>query len=122
MAAGGEQGLTNWDPTTTARPDPTGHVLIDPAPAGSVNVSCQMDSFRYSMPATDLVVAPGGHASAQLLTVEVREDSLGTIGVDFSWNITPPRIAAVHGGSSGAKAGLVAGDPSSPWTAHPWKA
>ncbi|MDB4959918.1 MAG: hypothetical protein JWO36_7487 [Myxococcales bacterium] len=111
MAAGGEQGVTNWDPTTTARPDAAGHVTIDPAPAGNVTVSCQMDSFRLSMPATDVMVTPGAHLSAQLLTVEMMQnDAVGTIGVELSWNITAPRITGVVGGSSGAKAGLAVGD------------
>jgi S1-C subfamily serine protease len=46
----------------------------------------------------------------QLLSAELLLDYPSTIGIDFDWRVTAPRIAAVRPDSAGAKAGLLVGD------------
>jgi RNA polymerase sigma factor (sigma-70 family) len=110
LAVDGEQGTTNWDPATTVRSDAAGKVAIDPAPAGSVTVTCMPPSNRLSAPAADVSLAPGSRSAVQLLALEATQDQLATFGIDFSSSVTPPRISRVRANTPAAKAGLMPGD------------
>ena len=110
MSAEGQQGLTNWDPRTAPTSDERGRVLIDPAPAGNVTVACAMPHWKRSHPAVDVNLANGSRASVTLLSVELASELPSTIGADFDWHRTAPRIASVAANSPAAKAGLLPGD------------
>jgi hypothetical protein len=109
MSVGGDMAFSGWDPAASPRSDAAGHVRLAPAPAGAVTVSCMMP-VRRSMPAADATLVAGGTASVQLLSVELTQENPGSIGIEFDWRTTPPRIARVKPGSSAAKVGLLVGD------------
>jgi hypothetical protein len=69
MAVDGEQSITNWDLSSAPKSDASGRVLLDPAPAGNVNVNCQMAGLRWSNPSADVRLAAGGRATVQLFYV-----------------------------------------------------
>lgn len=102
--------MTPWDGRRGPYSDRQGRVLLEPAPAGPVTVSCVMPARQWSVPSVDIVVAPGGRAAAQLLSVERLVEDSSTTDIDFDWRVTAPRIAAVPPDSSAAKAGFLAGD------------
>ncbi|MGN6106741.1 MAG: carboxypeptidase regulatory-like domain-containing protein, partial [Kofleriaceae bacterium] len=110
MSAEGEQAITTWDPSTAARSDERGRFVLDPTPAGSVSVACEMPSFRRSRPSADLVVAAGSRASVPLLSVEVTQENPSTVGLAFNWQVTAPRVSSVQPNSPAAKAGVLVGD------------
>jgi hypothetical protein len=111
MSIGGEQGVTNWDPITSARSDDAGRITLDPAPAGSISLDCQqLTGTPRSNPSADVTVARGARASVQLLSVAMTQDIMTSIGIEFDLRTTPPRIASIHAGSSAARAGLAVGD------------
>lgn len=111
MSIGGEQGVTNWDPITSARSDDAGHLTIDPAPAGNISLDCQqLSGTPRSNPSADVTVSRGARASVQLLSVAQTQDIITSIGVEFDLRTTPPRIAGIRTGSSAARAGLAVGD------------
>lgn len=110
MSVDGQQGLTNWDVTTAPKSDASGHILVDPAPAGNVTITCAMPQWRYSAPAADVVVPAGGKVTVTLLSAELTAENPASAGIDFHWQVTPPRIADVRPNSSAAKAGVAAGD------------
>lgn len=109
-SADGIHGVTNWDGRTAPRSDGQGRVVLDPAAAGPIVVSCMMPSRERSSPSAEVVLPPGGRAAVQLLSTELLLDYPSTIGIDFDWRVTAPRIAAVRTDGAGAKAGLLVGD------------
>ena len=109
MSVDGTLGLTNWDLTSAPKSDARGVVILDPAPAGTVTVTCMNPSMRMSPPSAEVVVAPGARATVPLWSVEVGDQS-GTVGLEFHWMTTPPRIYNVVPGSPAAAAGLLTGD------------
>jgi RNA polymerase sigma factor (sigma-70 family) len=109
-SAGGVHGVTSWESRTAPRSDAQGRVLLDPAPAGPVTVSCVMPATRRSAPSAELVLAPGGRAAVQLWSAELLADYPSTIGIGFDWRVAPPRIAEVRAGGPAARAGLLVGD------------
>jgi protocatechuate 3,4-dioxygenase beta subunit len=109
-SAGGVRALTAWDGRTAPRSDSQGRVVLDPAVAGAVTVSCFMPIRGWSTPSADVVVAPGGRATVQLPSAELLLDYPSTTGIDFNWQVTAPRIAEIQPQSTAAKAGLLVGD------------
>lgn len=109
MRVGSEQTVTNWDLTSAPKSDATGKVLIDPAPAGDMTVTCDVMA-RRSNPSADVTLAAGARATVQLLSVEATQENGGSMGAHFDWRVSVPRVATVDPGSTGAKAGLLAGD------------
>ncbi len=105
-----ELSVTNWDTAAMPHSDAAGHFVLDPAPAGTVNINCRMPSFRWSSPSADAVVAAGGRAAVQLLAAEVTQENPGASGLELDWNTTAARISRVIANSAGAKAGLMVGD------------
>ncbi len=110
MAVDGEQAPTTWNPSSGAKSDARGGLLLDPAPAGSITVSCLMPNPRWSNPAADVVVPTGGRASMRLYSVELTSENGGSSGISFDWRTTAPRIHALTATSPARKAGLVLGD------------
>lgn len=110
MSVAGEQTMTSWDPSTAPRSDSRGVLLIDPAPAGTVTVSCLMPTSTWSPASAEVVVIAGRRARVELLSVEAVGEARGSIGAVFDHKVTPPRISQVVPNSSGAKAGLRVGD------------
>lgn len=110
MAVDGEQSITNWDPSTLPKSDVSGRVVLDPAPAGTVNVSCFMPGTRWSGPSADVTLRAGGRAAVQLFSVELTSENPMSAGLDFDWRVTAPRVAGVKPNSPAAKAGILAGD------------
>ena len=110
LSIGGELGVTNWDLATAPTSDAAGHVTVEPAPAGSVDIACLMPGAHWSRPSAHAALAPGARASVELLSVEMLSDAGGTLGLVFDGMNTSPRIAAVTPGSSGARAGFLVGD------------
>ncbi|HLL25462.1 MAG TPA: PDZ domain-containing protein, partial [Kofleriaceae bacterium] len=110
MAVDGEQGLTSWDLASAPRSDATGKLVIDPAPAGDVAVTCELPSARWSAPSATVTVARGGQVAAELLTAELAVDNRGTTGLRFDPFTTAPRIASVEPNSPAAKLGIQRGD------------
>lgn len=106
----GEPVFANWDLSDGAKSDASGHIKIDPAPAGTVTVTCRMVGFRSSPPSADVTVPRGGHAVVELMSVEATSENPSTIGIEFDWNATPPRISAVLPNSPAIKAGIAVGD------------
>jgi hypothetical protein len=106
----GEPVFANWDLIDGAKSDASGRIKIDPAPAGNVTVTCRMVGFRSSPPSADVTVPRGGHAVVQLISVEATSEIPSTIGIEFDWNVTAPRISAVLQNSPATKAGIAVGD------------
>jgi RNA polymerase sigma-70 factor (ECF subfamily) len=109
-SADGMHGITNWDARTAPRSDGQGRVVLDPAPAGPITVSCLMPSREKSSASADVVLASGSRAAVQLLSAELLIDYPSTTGIDFDWRVTAPRIAALRPEGAAAKAGLLVGD------------
>lgn len=110
MAVDGEQTFTNWDPSTAPRSNAQGKVVLDPAPAGEIDVNCEMPSGRFSRPSVALTLAPNSRASIELLVVEMTQENPSSIGIGFDWRVTPPRIRGIEPNSPAAKAGFAVGD------------
>ncbi|NVB80962.1 MAG: sigma-70 family RNA polymerase sigma factor [Kofleriaceae bacterium] len=110
MAVDGEQSVTNWDLSSVPKSDASGRVLLDPAPAGTVNVNCQMPGLRWSNPSADVTLAAGGRATVQLYSAELTSENPSSVGLDFDWRVTAPRVVGVKPNSPAAKAGILAGD------------
>jgi protocatechuate 3,4-dioxygenase beta subunit len=110
MGIGGEQGITNWDPTTLPVSNAQGKVIIDPAPAGELIVECQQQQLRWSPASATVQLAAGGRASVELLSVELTQENQISVGLDFDWRTVPPRVSAVRPNSPAAKAGALPGD------------
>lgn len=106
----GLQGVTNWDTASAPTSDDSGRITLDPAPAGSVDVTCLMASYRWSQPAAHVDVAPGTRSTATLYSVELTQDAPGLFGIQFDWTVTPPRVWRVVAGSPAASAGFWVGD------------
>jgi len=110
IAADGIVGVTNWDPAGLARSDDAGHVVLDPAPAGSLTVECMLNTQKWSMPSADVVVDAGARAKVTLYGVELASENPSDPGVELDRHRTAPVIARVRPGSSAAKAGVLPGD------------
>ncbi len=110
MNIDGEQIDTNWDLGSAPKTDARGRVTLEPSPAGSLTVACEMPSFRRSRAATDVTATAGGRVAVQLLSVDRLTENSSTIGVELRWRTTPPRISSVRAGSPAAKAGILPGD------------
>jgi hypothetical protein len=110
LSIDGQLGVTNWMLATASVSDTSGHVSLDPAPAGSVDVDCIMSSDRWSRPTAHIGLAPGRHESVRLYSVALTTDSPGSVGLVFDGMDTSPRIGAVSAGSSAATAGFGVGD------------
>ena len=110
VASDGIHNFADWDWRVAPRSDARGRVTLDPAPAGTVTVSCMMPSNRLSIPAADITVKPGARGIVQLLSVELLASWPSTIGIELDYRVTAPRIARVTPNSPAATAGLVVGD------------
>jgi RNA polymerase sigma-70 factor, ECF subfamily len=110
MALDGQQATTAWDPASAARSDASGRFVIDPAPAGSITITCAVPSFRWSHAAADVVLAAGARATLRLFSVELQAENGGSAGIAFDWHVTAPRIARIEATSPARQAGLVVGD------------
>ena len=110
MAADGMQGLTSWTPQTSPTTDASGHAIIDPAPAGSVSVTCLVPSSGLSNPSTDLKLAAGARASVELLSAALGGGWPATIGIEMDWRVTTPRISVVQPDGPAATVGVLVGD------------
>jgi hypothetical protein len=109
MTADGMQGLTRWERESSSTTDASGHARLDPAPAGSVAVVCDVPSLQLSEASADLELPAGGRAAVQLLSAEVG-DYPASIGIDVDHRMTTPRITAVQPDGPAAKAGVLVGD------------
>lgn len=110
LSIDGELGVTSWLLATAAVSDSNGRVSLDPAPAGSVDVSCIMSSDRWSRPSAHVSLAPGAHSTVRLYSVAMATNSPGSVGLVFDGIDTSRRIAAVLSGCSAATAGFAVGD------------
>jgi protocatechuate 3,4-dioxygenase beta subunit len=106
----GQAGLTNWDMASAPKSDASGRLVVDPAPAGDVIVSCTVRQPLYSSPAVEVSLPRGGRASVELYGVELTVENPGGIGADFHWASTTPRLLEVVPGGPAARAGLANGD------------
>jgi RNA polymerase sigma-70 factor (ECF subfamily) len=109
-SANGLQGVTSWDYHSAPKSDAQGRIVLDPAPAGDVVVSCLSSSRRTSNPSIAMALKAGARASVVLWTAELLADWPSTIGVEFAPGLPAPRIERVRAHSPAGIAGLVAGD------------
>jgi len=100
-------GITDWNQTTAPKTDKQGHFVLDKAPAGDVAVSC-FDG-KHSTRA-NAIVTPGQTTTVAMVAAKVDSDAAGSIGVDFNWSGSQPKIEVVYSTGPAAAAGLVAGD------------
>ena len=110
LSIGDELATSSWDLASAPTTDATGHVAIDPTPAGSVAVVCMMPVARWSAPSAHLALAPAARATVRLYSVKLIPELPGSIGLQLNPHVTPPRVVSVVPRSSAAKAGIVAGD------------
>jgi protocatechuate 3,4-dioxygenase beta subunit len=110
VSVDGNPVIPNWDLSGAAKSDASGQFRIDPTPAGSVTVMCRTAGLRWTPSAADVTVVTGGRAVVQLASVENTSENPSTIGIDFDWNATAPRISGVLPNSPAAKAGIAIGD------------
>jgi predicted metalloprotease with PDZ domain len=102
--------VTSWDYHSAPKSDAQGRIVLDPAPAGDVVVSCLSSSRRTSNPSIAMALKAGARASVVLWTAELLADWPSTIGVEFAPGLPAPRIERVRAHSPAGIAGLVAGD------------
>ena len=100
-------GITNWNQTTAPKTDKQGHFVLEKAPAGDVAVSCFDGKHSARANAT---VTPGQTTTVTMVAAKADPDAAGSIGVDFNWTGSQPKIEVVYSSGPAAAAGLAAGD------------
>jgi RNA polymerase sigma-70 factor (ECF subfamily) len=109
ISADGEQGVSHWDLATDPRSDASGHVRLDPVPAGNLAVVCMMPSPYWTPPSAQVALVAGQRTAVELYSVAMPTVP-GSIGVEIDFRVIEPRIAGVRPGSAAARAGLSTGD------------
>ncbi|HEY4175781.1 MAG TPA: carboxypeptidase regulatory-like domain-containing protein [Kofleriaceae bacterium] len=110
ISVNGMQGLTNWDLAVIPRTDASGHLRLDPSPAGDIIVACVGTDESRSAPSGALALAAGANGKIALQSVHRTETSFGSTGLGFDWRVPAPRISEVAIKSSAAESGLAVGD------------